>query len=384
MNEIDLKLYVYALYFLMVVSTSSFALIIRKIESDTVSNISLLYFNGYFIVGAIGWIGHGIRDSANIDIDLTIGLLFYLLASGLLLVAVAEYGNQNKSRRIMILGVHFCIAAISLLIDTDPPRIMLLGVYCISAYSCIAYLTFKRSREKQNFGHAIIFVAAVLVATLAPCVFYSGLVLNDYGLAYGFIIIGSSTGYILVGTGLLTVVMIAENKKMQKLALYDPLTGLYNRRGMDLSLNHIVTAAHRSESCISAINMDIDFFKKINDAYGHDAGDYVLKKFAEALLKSVRPNDVCCRLGGEEFVIVLPEAKQEYTALVAERIRQEIEALELMYDGSRITLTSSFGIATHYKNIDIDYLLKDADKALYAAKAGGRNQVCVNAADVVG
>ena len=171
---------------------------------------------------------------------------------------------------------------------------------------------------------------------------------------------------------------------MQKLALYDSLTGLYNRRGMDLSLNHIVPAAHRAENCISAINMDIDFFKKINDAYGHDAGDYVLKKFAEALLNNVRPNDVCCRLGGEEFVIVLPEAKQDYAVMVAERIRQEIEALELMYEDTSITLTSSFGVATHYKNIDIDYLLKDADKALYAAKAGGRNQVSVNATDVVG
>jgi len=376
MNELDLKLYVYALYFLMVVSTTSFALIIRKIESDTIPDISLLYFNGYFIVGAIGWIGHGIRDSANLDMDLTLGLLFYLLASGLLLVAVAECGKQNKSRRIMILGAHLCIAAFSLLIDTDPQRILFLGVYCLSVYSCIAYLAFKWSRGKQNFGHTIIFVAALLVAALAPCIFYSGLVLNDYGLAYGFIIIGSSTGYILIGTGLLTVVMVAENKKMQKLALYDPLTGLYNRRGMDLSLNHIVSAAQRSENCISAISMDIDFFKKINDAYGHDGGDYVLKKFAETLLKSVRPNDVCCRLGGEEFVIVLPEEKLDYAAMVAERIRQEIEALKLMYEGSTITLTSSFGIATHYKNIDIDYLLKDADKALYAAKAGGRNQVC--------
>ena len=384
MIELDLKLYVYALYFLMVVSTSSYALIISKIESDSVSKTGLLYFNGYFIVGSIGWISHGIKDSANIDVDLTIGLLFYLLASGLLLVAVAECDKQNKSRRIMILGVHFCIAVISLLNDTDLQRILFLGVYCLFAYSYIAYLTFEWSREKQNFGHTIIFVTAVLVAALAPCVFYSGLVLNDFGMAYGFIIIGSSTGYILVGIGLLTVVMIAEKKKMQKLALYDSLTGLYNRRGMDLSLNHIVSAAHRAENCISAINMDIDFFKKINDAYGHDAGDYVLKKFAEVLLNNVRPNDVCCRLGGEEFVIVLPEAKQDYAVMVAERIRQEIEALELMYEGTSITLTSSFGVATHYKNIDIDYLLKDADKALYAAKAGGRNQVSVNATDVVG
>tara|TARA_B110000211_G_C14091255_1_gene559289 strand:+ start:6659 stop:7804 length:1146 start_codon:yes stop_codon:yes gene_type:complete len=377
MIELDLKLYVYALYFLMVISTTLFALIIWKIESDTVSKISLLYFNGFFIVGAIGWIGLGIKDSTNLDMDLTIGLLFYLLASGLLLVAVAECGNPKKSRRIMIMGIHLCLAATSLLMDTDPQRIIFLGVYCISAYSCIAYLTFKWSRGEQNFGHGIIFVAALLVATLAPCILYSGLVLNDVGMAYGFIIIGSPTGYILVGNGLLTVVMIAENKKMKKLALYDPLTGLYNRRGMDLSLNHIVSAAHRSEKCISAISMDIDFFKKINDAYGHDGGDYVLKKFAEALLKSVRPNDVCCRLGGEEFVIVLPEAKQDYAVMVAERIRQEIEALKLIYEGSTITLTSSFGVATYYKNIDIDYLLKNADKALYAAKAGGRNQVCV-------
>jgi diguanylate cyclase (GGDEF)-like protein len=381
MNELDLKLYVYALNLLMIIATSSFALIIRRIESDTVSKISLRYFNVYFLVGTFGWIGLGIKDSAHIDIDLTISLLFYLLASGLLLIAVAECGNQQQSKRITMIGIHLFIAAISLLMNTDTQRIIFLAAYSFFAYTCIAYLTLKLAREKQNFGHAIISGAALLIIILVPGVFYSELVLNDFGMAYGLIIIGSSTGYILVGIGLLTAVMNAENKKMKQLALYDPLTELYNRRGMDLSLNHIVSAAHRSKTCISAINMDIDFFKKINDNYGHDGGDFVLKKFAEALLKSVRPNDVCCRLGGEEFVIVLPETQQDYAMMVAERIRQEIEELELMYEGNTITLTSSFGVATHYKNIDIDYLLKDADKALYAAKAGGRNQVCINAAD---
>jgi diguanylate cyclase (GGDEF)-like protein len=377
MNPIDLKLYVYALYILMVISTFSFVLIIRKMESDTVPKISLRYFNAYFILGVIGWIGLGIKDSANIDIDLTITIFIFILASGLLLIAIAEYEKLDHSKRIILIIVHICIAASSLLLNNDPQRFIFMAAYNAIFYPCISYISFRLARKKQNLGHAIISVAALIVVVIIPFQFYNVLVLNNLSMVYGLTLTGSSTGYILVGIGFITTVMISENKKMKNLALHDPLTGLYNRRGMDFSLNHIISAAHRTGGSISAINIDIDFFKNVNDTYGHDAGDFVLKNFSDTLLKSIRPNDVCCRVGGEEFVIVLPETSLEYAIQVAERIRLDIQALELTYLNKTITITSSFGVSSHRKNVDIDYLLKDADKALYAAKAEGRNKVCV-------
>jgi len=381
MNQVDLKLYVYALYFSMILSMSAFTLVIRKIESDTVPVITLKHFNVYFMSGAIGWIYLGIRDSSNIDMDLSIGVFFYILTLGLLLIAIAQWERQQQSQRVIMILVHICIAAISMLLNSDPHRLLFIATYSIFVYPYISYISYKRARQKQNLGHAIICAAALLVVILIPFQFYSILVLNNFSMAYGLSLIGSTTGYILMGIGFLTTVLIAENKKLKRLALYDPLTGLYNRRGMDFSLQHSIASAHRSGKCVSAINIDIDFFKNINDTYGHDGGDFVLQKISETLLKSVRPNDVCCRLGGEEFVIVLPETCHDYAVLVAERIRLDIEILELIYMSKTIKLTSSFGVATHCKDVDIDYLLKDADKALYAAKAEGRNRVCVADSD---
>jgi diguanylate cyclase (GGDEF)-like protein len=204
-----------------------------------------------------------------------------------------------------------------------------MAAYNAIFYPCISYISFKLTRKKHNLGHAIISAAAFIVVVITPFQFYNVLVLNNLSMVYGLTLIGSSTGYILVGIGFITTVMITENKKMTNLALHDPLTGLYNRRGMDFSLNHIISAAHRTGGSISAINIDIDFFKKVNDTYGHDVGDYVLKIFSDTLIKSIRPNDVCCRLGGEEFVIVLPETSLEYAIQVAGRIRLDIQALEL-------------------------------------------------------
>jgi predicted signal transduction protein with EAL and GGDEF domain len=150
-----------------------------------------------------------------------------------------------------------------------------MAAYNAIFYPCISYISFKLTRKKHNLGHAIISAAAFIVVVITPFQFYNVLVLNNLSMVYGLTLIGSSTGYILVGIGFITTVMITENKKMTNLALHDPLTGLYNRRGMDFSLNHIISAAHRTGGSISAINMDIDFFKKVNDTYGHDAGEYL-------------------------------------------------------------------------------------------------------------
>jgi diguanylate cyclase (GGDEF)-like protein len=150
---------------------------------------------------------------------------------------------------------------------------------------------------------------------------------------------------------------------------------------MELALQISLASAQRSGQCISAINLDIDHFKEINDRYGHDGGDFVLRQIADILLNYSRPDDVCCRLGGEEFVIIMPGTSKENAGAVAERIRQNIEALELKYQRHKIRLTSSFGIATHFGEVQIDHLIKDADKALYAAKSEGRNRVCVTDTD---
>lgn len=166
---------------------------------------------------------------------------------------------------------------------------------------------------------------------------------------------------------------------LRELALRDGLTGLYNRRYMEDSLNREIHRAERSGKPLAVVMIDIDHFKSFNDKYGHDAGDFVLSALARALLKSIRPSDMACRYGGEEFVIVLPEASLECARERAEQMRLAVRDTNLTHLGQMLPApTASFGVAVYAANgTKPASLLKAADDALYCAKHEGRDRVCV-------
>jgi diguanylate cyclase (GGDEF)-like protein/PAS domain S-box-containing protein len=179
-----------------------------------------------------------------------------------------------------------------------------------------------------------------------------------------------------------TAVEITERKRLevelQRQAHLDYLTGLSNRRSfMDRSEVEF-SRAQRYDNSLSILMLDIDHFKQINDGYGHQAGDFVLKFLAMTIQEVLRNVDIIGRLGGEEFAAVLPETEIEKATEVAERLRQVIATGEVeLTDGSKIQFTVSIGIAAFTdKNSNIDMLLNEADKALYRAKQTGRNRVC--------
>ncbi len=166
-------------------------------------------------------------------------------------------------------------------------------------------------------------------------------------------------------------------------AVTDPLTGLHNRRYMTGQLDALVARAVRDGLPVSALLLDIDHFKKINDSFGHDAGDEVLREFAVRLASNVRAVDLPCRHGGEEFVVVMPETSLEDAERIAERIRMHVSGAPFRVAGGRevLTVTISIGVAaTHGPGDTPDQLLKRADEALYEAKASGRNRVIAHAA----
>lgn len=166
-------------------------------------------------------------------------------------------------------------------------------------------------------------------------------------------------------------------------AITDGLTGLYNRRYMESHLSTLVEQAIGRSKPLAVLVLDIDYFKSINDTYGHDAGDDVLREFAIRMRKSTRGIDLACRYGGEEFVIVMPETDMAVAATVAERLRRRIAAEAFPIDrGQRaIDVTISIGIAALERPDDnAASLLKRADQALYRAKRDGRNRVVADAA----
>jgi two-component system cell cycle response regulator len=168
-----------------------------------------------------------------------------------------------------------------------------------------------------------------------------------------------------------------------ELAVTDALTGLHNRRYLDNHLSVLFQRSVQRGRPLSVLITDIDRFKLVNDAYGHDAGDQVLKEFAARVRSTVRGADLACRFGGEEFVVVMPDTTAEIAATVAERLRIAVEStpFTLRGTGQTLDITASFGISSRLSTVTApDELLKQADRALYEAKNGGRNRVVAAAA----
>jgi diguanylate cyclase (GGDEF)-like protein len=143
--------------------------------------------------------------------------------------------------------------------------------------------------------------------------------------------------------------------------------------------------SRRYGRCLAIVFFDVDRFKRLNDTYGHSFGDVVLAEVAESARLLARQSDVVARYGGEEFVIILPEQDLEGAAIAAERVRAEIEGLQLSHNGEQVTVTASFGVSsTAQVGCDsISGLVETADRMLYAAKEGGRNRVCVATTEVL-
>ena len=176
--------------------------------------------------------------------------------------------------------------------------------------------------------------------------------------------------------------MNAEVEVRQDAAL-DPLTGLSNRKALRMRFDELHRQAELEGSAIGVVVLDIDHFKAVNDTYGHDAGDDVLREFALRIRKSIRGLDLACRYGGEEFVIVMPETDMPVATAVAERLRDRIasEPFSIQQDTGSLEVTISIGIATlDSLNDKGANILKRADQALYRAKRDGRNRVVADAA----
>ncbi len=165
-------------------------------------------------------------------------------------------------------------------------------------------------------------------------------------------------------------------------SITDPLTGLYNRRYMESHLRTLVEDAGKIGRKLSVLWADIDFFKNVNDTYGHEAGDRVLKQFSDRILRNTRGIDLACRMGGEEFLLILPDTDELRAYKIGERLRTSVAAGEFeIAPGQFIRVTASVGLSTFYGDGDTpEKLLKRADEAMYCAKRRGRNRVSVEAA----
>ncbi|ABD89064.1 diguanylate cyclase (GGDEF domain) [Rhodopseudomonas palustris BisB18] len=179
--------------------------------------------------------------------------------------------------------------------------------------------------------------------------------------------------------GVRDIVQMQHRADLQALALEleikattDPLTGLFNRGKFDVVLGYELARAERYGNPLSLIVYDIDHFKEVNDAYGHQAGDRVLVQLSAIVSAAIRQTDLLVRWGGEEFVLVLPDTDGATARLVAEKLRQAIEQSGFDLAG---TITCSFGVSIYVEGDSVDSLVARTDNALYRAKMNGRNRV---------
>jgi two-component system cell cycle response regulator len=165
------------------------------------------------------------------------------------------------------------------------------------------------------------------------------------------------------------------------MALTDGLTGLYNRHYLNTHLGNMVKQAAENSKNLALMILDMDHFKEVNDTYGHDVGDMILKQLAALMIRTARSTDLVARFGGEEFVVLMPETDPLAALGAANRMREMVEATDFTItpDGQKIIKkTVSIGIASlHFEKDSAEALLKRADEALYLAKNSGRNNVKV-------
>lgn len=177
----------------------------------------------------------------------------------------------------------------------------------------------------------------------------------------------------------MAVKLSESHNRLERLSITDQLTGLYNRRYFDEVLEKEILRARRFNHGLSLLFVDIDYFKHLNDTYGHGAGDEVLQRLGQVLKICVRNGiDVPCRYGGEEFTVILPQTVGHDAVALAERIRMDFEAVKFQISSTRETIqkTISIGIAELTSADGANVLIANADKAMYEAKKQGRNRVC--------
>jgi diguanylate cyclase (GGDEF)-like protein len=202
---------------------------------------------------------------------------------------------------------------------------------------------------------------------------------RDYIILIGLGIVGLIFAIIRYVARVFIADLNRAEQQLQEMASHDYLTHLLNRRAGYQRIFEEMQRAERGEKPLVFILFDIDHFKRLNDSYGHTAGDLVLKQLALKLLAALRDYDIACRYGGEEFLVVAPETSVEQGLKLAERLRATIASTHFNAGTQDLSVTVSIGVALLQKKDTIENVISRADTALYQAKNGGRNRVCVAA-----
>jgi len=245
--------------------------------------------------------------------------------------------------------------------------------YIIILASCISII--PKQKEQKSYGEKVAISAIIIAMVLLLIALIIHLfTFNTFIYQTALMIVQGLIALCFLGA-FQTLLLSDVSDLHYENSITDPLTGLYNRRYFIQQASSALKTARRHEFPISLIMCDIDYFKKINDQFGHDSGDKALQSFSNLLTKMVRDGDTLSRYGGEEFAILLPQTSLKGALTLAERMRHETEQMLIPTAQETIKFTASFGVTSISAPTDFEMSLKIVDEAMYKAKELGRNRV---------
>jgi diguanylate cyclase (GGDEF)-like protein len=321
----------------------------------------------------------------NGTVPMEIGPAFALC--GLLSVAVfflmSELGISDRFRdHYLIIAQSTVSLAIMLTFAYIAPQVGFLFLGALFVVYSFSSLRATARQTSVTWTIAAIGIASLLLLTDAPLAMPTGTYLDRFATALVFILILGRCMFLAMFSSTLRASLYKSSvelklayKRIEELAEVDELTGAFNRRSIMQALSEEIARARRSETPCTVALIDLDWFKRINDRFGHPAGDEVLRTFAIAMFANIRTIDKFGRYGGEEFLLILPETTDSAAQRTLDRLRMIVADLDWSAISSGLTVTMSVGLAMLHPDDSPESILARADAALYRAKDLGRNRV---------
>ena len=327
------------------------------------------FFIGFFIFALLFFLSHLENLDSLFAFDATEGELFADVSTALLALAICIRSGNRTGLTLLSVVLVISVGA----------HLLTLGSAVFSIVTSVFYVTssvvFTMRRKPcpnlADYGLVIAMATFILLMVL-EWQFAPGLdeetVLLYYMVAF--------PAYICAITVfLLLSYMFDANNNLFHLANYDPLSHLPNRRFGFKAIEAQLARIQRQKGCAAILMTDIDKFKQVNDTYGHIFGDEVIRQFSQAIENEVRAYDICCRYGGEEFLVFFPDTNLAEAADVAERIRTRVKQTRISVEAREAYITASFGLAAYQHQHSLKDNIERADRALYEAKRAGRDRV---------
>lgn len=373
MELIDPQHWAVILMALIFLITCAQMVVVYALSDASNPTAGLGLYTVYFMAALLGWLAFTVQQVADIPMAVDVPSVAAILNSFILYMAVGQRAGTKRGR--LPLGL-ICLAACLSVFFLNPQRMFVMqSAVAALFFAAVGILSTQRSAEKHNVGDAITATAALIMVVGIPIALYQWLVGSDYAQARAMGLGVHSVAYVLVAMGFLASVLIEYQQHLSHLATEDPLTRLLNRRGLESALHVTFAQSARQQLHTAAIVMDIDRLKEINDNFGQDTGDQIIRQIATILQRMSRSSDVLARTGGDEYLMILPATSLDDARGLAERIRIAIAERPLVVNQQRIAVTVSMGVAGVLGNVDLDRLSTEANRAVKLAKQGGSNRV---------